>query len=67
LGKHIAQDNRDFTENELTWHYWFYVYPSYREISRPDYATHVLRAAGPLPPNVVILSDKQFKARVAAR
>jgi len=67
LGKHIAQDNRHFTENELTWHYWFYVYPSYREISRPDYATHVRRAAGPLPPNVVILSDKQFKARVAAR
>src|SRR5712691_2203011 len=44
LGKHIAQDNRHFAENELIWNYWFYVYPSYREISRSDYATHVRRA-----------------------
>ena len=67
LGKHIAQDNRHVAENGLKWHYWFYVYPSYREISRPDYANHVRRAAGPLPSNVVILSDKQFKAHVASR
>ncbi len=66
LGKHIAQDNRQVAESGLEWKYWFYVYPSYREIQRPDYATHVRRAAGSLPSNVVILSDKKFKARVAS-
>ncbi len=66
LGKHIAQDNRQVAESSLEWNYWFYVYPSYREIQRPDYATHVRRAAGQLPSNVVILSEKQFKARVAS-
>ncbi len=67
LGKHIAQDNRQVAESSLEWKYWFYVYPSYRELQRPDYATNVRRAAGQLPSNVVILSEKQFKARVASR
>lgn len=67
LGKHIAQDNRHVAENSLEWKYWFYVYPYYREIQRPDYTAHVRRVAGPLPSNVVILNEKQFKARVASR
>ncbi|HVB22966.1 MAG TPA: hypothetical protein VNG51_13575 [Ktedonobacteraceae bacterium] len=67
LGKHIAQDNRHVAESSLEWKCWFYVYPSYRELQRPDYAAHVRRAAGPLPSNVVILNEKQFKARVTSR
>ncbi|MBA2395335.1 MAG: hypothetical protein H0V70_21610 [Ktedonobacteraceae bacterium] len=67
LGKHIAQDNRHVAESGLEWKYWFYVYPFYREIQRPDYAAYVRRAAGPLSDKVVILSDKQFKSRVVSR
>jgi restriction endonuclease in pPIWI_RE module len=67
LGRHIGQDSRQASETALEWHRWFYVYPSYREQQRSDYRACVLRAAGQLPSNVGILSEKQFKALVAAQ
>lgn len=67
LGKHIKQDKRHFNQSDLEWHEWFYVYPMYRELQRPDYQACALRAAGQLPPNVAILSEKQFKMRVQSR
>jgi len=67
LGKHVSQDSRDFEPSDLKWHKWFYVYPRYRELQRPDYQACALRAAGQLPPNVAILSEEQFKMRVLTR
>ncbi len=67
MGRHIGQDSRQASETALEWHRWFYVYPSYREQQRSDYRACVLRAAGQLPSNVGILSEKQFKALVAAQ
>jgi len=67
LGKHIAQDNRQVAESALVWQQWYYVYPSYRETHRADYRACALRAAGPLPGNVDILSEKQFKALVGSQ
>lgn len=67
LGKHIAQDNRQVAESALVWQQWYYVYPSYRETQRADYRVCALRAAGPLPGNVDILSEKQFKALVGSQ
>jgi hypothetical protein len=67
LGKLISQDSRQASETVLEWHRWFYVYPSYREQQRSDYRDCVLRAAGHLPSNVDILSEKQFKALVTAQ
>lgn len=67
LGRHIAQDNRQVSENALDWQWWYYVYPSYREQQRSDYRACVLRAAGQLPANVGILNEKQFKALVAGQ
>jgi hypothetical protein len=66
LGRHIAQDNRQFAEKELQWDRWYYVYPSYREQQRSDYRDCVLRAAGQLPSKVSIVSAKQLKAIVTA-
>ena len=54
-------------ESALEWQRWFYVYPSYREQQRSDYRACVLRAAGQLPSNVDILSEKQFKALVTVQ
>jgi len=67
LGRHIVQDSRQASESALEWQRWFYVYPSYREQQRSDYRACVLRAAGQLPSNVGIHSDKQFKALVTAQ
>ncbi len=66
LGRHIAQDNRQTVESALDWQQWYYVYPSYRETQRADYRACVLRAAGQLPSNIHILSEKQFKALVVS-
>jgi hypothetical protein len=67
LGKHIKRDNRDFTQSDLQWHKWFYVYPLYRERQRPDYQSCVRRITGQLPSHVEILSEKEFKALVQNR
>ncbi len=67
LGKHIKEDNQDCKESDLKWHKWFYVYPTYRERQRPDYQDCARRAAEQLPPDVDILSEKQFRMRVLAR
>ncbi|GCE49827.1 hypothetical protein EI42_05310 [Thermosporothrix hazakensis] len=64
LGRRIAQDNRQIVENALEWNQWYYVYPSYRELQRSDYRACVLRAAGQLPANVHVVSEKQFKVLV---
>lgn len=67
LGKHISQNSRQTSESALEWQRWFYVYPFYREQQRRDYRACVLRAAGHLPSNVDVLSEKQFKALVTAQ
>ena len=64
LGRHIAQDNRQFAEKELQWDRWYYVYPSYREQQRSDYRDCVLRAVGQISSKVSIVSAKQLKAIV---
>jgi len=64
LGRHIAQDTQLVAESALEWQRWYYIYPSYREQQRSDYHACVLRAAGQLPANVGIRSEKQFKALV---
>jgi hypothetical protein len=68
LGEHIKNDRRPAEQQDPTWHEWFYVYPTYHELQRPDYGECVRRAAEAekLPANVTILSAEQFTRRVLA-
>jgi REase associating with pPIWI_RE len=61
LAKTIKHDQRDQIPGLPDWKTWLYVYPAYRELQDPDYYNHVIQACGPLPVDVVIMNDTQFK------
>ncbi len=67
LGEYIKQDPRPPEQKDPVWNEWFYVYPTYRELQRPNYGACVRRVAEGLPSNVSILSAEQFKELVRTR
>lgn len=67
LGKYIKKKARPLNQGDLAWDEWFYVYPMYRELQRPNYQECARRAAEGLPSNVFILNEKQFKEQVLTR
>jgi hypothetical protein len=67
LGTSIKQDTRPPEQADPVWHKWFYVYPMYHELQRPNYGEWVQRTVKRLPSNVSILNEEQFKAQVRAR
>jgi hypothetical protein len=66
LGEYIKKDQRSPEQKDPVWHEWFYVYPTYHELQRPDYGECVRQAAEGMPTNVTILSAEQFSRRVLA-
>ena len=61
LGNHIQQDIRPPEQEDPLWNKWFYVYPTYRELQRPNYGDCVRRIADGLPANIFIMSVEEFK------
>lgn len=68
LGEYIKKDQRPPEQEDPVWDEWFYVYPTYHELQRPDYGECVRQAAEAekLPANVTVLSAEQFVRRVLA-
>jgi len=64
LAKVIKRDHRDQIPGLPDWQMWFYVYPAYRELQDPDYHNHLVQACMPLPSNVQIMNDNQFKSYI---
>ena len=64
LAKVIKRDQRDQIPDLQDWQTWFYVYPAYRERQDPDYHNHLMQACMPLPGNVRIINDSQFKSYI---
>jgi hypothetical protein len=64
LAKVIKRDQRDQIPGLPDWKTWLYVYPAYRELQDPDYHHHLLQACMPLPGNVTIMNDNQFKSYI---
>lgn len=64
LGRNLS---RPYGEGNLRWDKGFYVYPSYREKQRHNYGQIARREARALSENIQIISDEQFKARVAQK
>lgn len=66
LGEYIKNDRRSSQHEAPTWDEWFYVYPTYHELQRPDYGECVRQTAELPPTNVTILSEEQFVRYVLA-
>jgi hypothetical protein len=64
LAKVIKRDQRDQIPGLPDWKTWLYVYPAYRELQDPDYYNHLIQACMPLPGNVAIMNDSQFKSYI---
>ena len=64
LAKVIKRDQRDQIPGLPDWKTWLYVYPAYRELQDPDYHKNVIQSCMPLPGNVTIMNDSQFKSYI---